>query len=132
MHVSCLMAAFGALYLRWREMVKGQEEHHEPGNGVNGLDGELGGGEEEREERDMAGDGQRSESTQISAVGEGNEAEWDDDQENRFFVHMPAEEKRRITTKGDGTDECIPSWLEEEFDETNLQRVIFCCARIGS
>lgn len=73
----------------------------------------------------MTGDCQRSKSTQIPTVGEGNEAERDDDQENRLFVHMPAEEKRRITTKSDGADESVPSWFEEEFDETNLRRVIF-------
>lgn len=50
MHISCLVATFDVLCLRRCEMVKGQEEYHEPGNGVDGLDGELGGGEEEREE----------------------------------------------------------------------------------
>lgn len=56
--------------LRWREPVKGQQKQHKPKDGVDCLYGELGGGEQERKQRDVTRYCQRSESTEIPAVTE--------------------------------------------------------------
>lgn len=64
---------------------------------------------------------QRSECAEVATVLEGDKTEWDDDEENGFLVHMPAEEERCIAAEGDRTDKSIPTaWLEPDLDERNL------------
>jgi hypothetical protein len=38
-------------------------------------------------------------------------------------MHVPAKEKRSITTKRHGTDESLPGRLEEELYKTDLKNV---------
>lgn len=61
----------------------------------------------------MSGDCERTESAKVSTVLQGQQAERNDDQENRFFVHMPPEQEGRISTESDSTNKDFPSWLQE-------------------
>lgn len=100
----------------WCEPVEGQQEQHEPEDRVHGLDGELGGREEEGEEGDVAGDGQGSEGAKIPTVLECDEGEWDDDEQDGLLVDVPAEEERGVPAERNGADEAGPGGIEEELD----------------
>jgi len=65
---------------------------------------------------------QRAESSQVSAVVQRYQTEWDDDQQDRFLVHVPTEEKRGVGAEGRGRYEVGPCWAEEELDESGLER----------
>ena len=88
----------------------------------------------------MAGNGEWSKRAKISAVLEGQETvriscvtyrgmesdggpERYDHKQDCLFMDVPPEEKGRIAAQRNGTDKCIPSWPEKQFDETNLQMV---------
>ena len=62
-----------------REFLERVQEEDQPEDGVDCLYGELGGGEEQWEERDVAGDCERSEGAEVPAVFEREEAEGDED-----------------------------------------------------
>lgn len=64
---------------RRSQMVECEEEDEQPGEGVEDLDGELGGGVEEGEEGDVAGDGEGAEGAEVAAVAEGDEGGGDED-----------------------------------------------------
>jgi hypothetical protein len=100
-----------------REAVKDHEGEHGPEERVDDLERELGGGVEEGEERDVAGNGEGLEGGEVAAVAEGDEGEGDDDEENGLFVHVPPEEEGRVAAEGDGADEVVPGRAAEEFDE---------------
>lgn len=65
----------------------------------------------------MACYGERPEGTEIATIGECDEGEGDDDQEDCFFVDVPAEEEGGIAAEGDGSDEGFPGWGKEELGE---------------
>ena len=58
-----------------RQSLKSEQKQHQPEDGVHCFDGEFSCGEEQREEGDVAGDGERAESAEVSKVFEGEEAE---------------------------------------------------------
>jgi hypothetical protein len=59
---------------------------------------------------------QGAESAEVATIGESDEGEGDDDQEDGFFVDVPAEEKGSVAAEGDGADESLPGMVEEETD----------------
>jgi hypothetical protein len=65
---------------------------------------------------------QRAESSQVSAVVQRYQTEWDDDQQDRFLVHVPAEEERGVGAECRGRYEVGPCRAEEELDESGLER----------
>lgn len=71
----------------------------------------------------MTGNRQGSEGAKVTPVFESQEAEWDDDEQNGFLVHVPAEEKRGIAAKRHGCNKGLPRGLEEKFDKTDLDMV---------
>lgn len=72
----------------------------------------------------MPGDGERAESSQVSSVFQRYQAERDDDEQDGFFVHVPAEEEGGVCAEGSGCDEVGPGGAEEEFDECGLGWVV--------
>ena len=64
---------------------------------------------------------QRSEGAEVPTVLEGDETEWNDNEENGFLVHMPAEEEWCIATERDCTNKRVPTaWVEPDLDKRNL------------
>jgi len=59
----------------------------------------------------------------VAPIFERQKAEWDDDEQDGLLMHVPAKEKRSITTKRHGTDESLPGRLEEELYKTDLKNV---------
>lgn len=57
-----------------------------------------------------------AEGTEVASVFEGDETEWDDNEEDGFFVDVPAEEEGGIAAEGYCADEGIPGWIKEELD----------------
>jgi len=77
-------------------------------------------------------DRQGSESPEVAPVFERQEAEWDDDEQDGLFMHVPAEEKRGIAAKRHGRNKGLPSGLEEKFDEADLGKIrILRCTGVG-
>lgn len=110
-----------ATSLRHRcHLVKGEEEQDQPKHGVDRLDREFGGSEEQREQRNMAGYRERPERTEIPPVFERDQTEGDNDEENGFFVDVPAEEKGCVAAQSNGTDEGFPVWPTPELDQWQL------------
>lgn len=106
-----------------RHVVEHVKEQYQPEDGVYRLEGELGGGEEQREERYVSGDCERLEGAVVPAVFERDQAERDDDQENGLFVHVPAEEEGGVAAESDGADERLPVGAEPEFDQRQLHGI---------
>lgn len=65
----------------------------------------------------MSSDSQGTESTEIAAVFERDEREWDYDEEDGFLVDVIAEEERSVAAESDCTDEGVPGGFDEELDE---------------
>jgi hypothetical protein len=53
----------------------------------------------------------------VTAVLQSNKAERNNDQEDSFFVDVPAEEEGGVGAEGGGADEGGPCGVEEEADE---------------
>ena len=102
---------------RGRETVEGHQEENKPKYGVNGLDGELGRREDQREQRYMTSHSQWAESSQIPTVLERDKAEGDDDQQDSLLVNVPTEQERGVPAKSDSPDETLPGRPHEELDE---------------
>lgn len=66
---------------------------------------------------------QGPEGPKVAPVFECQEAEWDDDEQDGLFVHVPAEEKRGIAAKRHGRNKGLPCGLEEKFDKADLGKV---------
>jgi hypothetical protein len=62
-------------------------------------------------------DSQRSESSQVPSVPQGNQTEGNNDQQDGFFMNVPSKEKRGIATQRDGADEILPRTVPEKLDE---------------
>lgn len=103
--------------------VKGKQEQDQPEDGIYRLDGKFGGCEEQREKRDMARDRQGSEGAKIPSILQRNQTEWDDDQQNRLLVNVPAEEERRISTQCHRSHKRIPVWSEPQLYQRKLKPV---------
>ncbi len=99
------------------QMIEGEEEDQQPSKGVEDLDRELGRGVKEGKERDVASDGEGAESTEISAIAEGDKGCGNEDQQNGFLMDVPAEEEGGVGAEGGGADEGGPGGVEEEADE---------------
>ena len=104
-------------------MVKHVEEQYQPEDGVHRLERELGGCEEEREERHVSGDRERLEGAVVSPIFERDQAERDDDEEDGLLVHVPAEEEGGVAAESHGADEGLPVGAEPEFDQGKLHGV---------
>lgn len=100
-----------------RKSIKSKQEQHKPENRIDSFDWEFRSSEEQRKEWDVTSYRERTEGTEVATVFEGDEGEGDDDEEDGLFVDVPAEEEGGVATEGDGTDEGIPCWIEEEFYE---------------
>lgn len=98
-----------------RDLVKHEQEQNQPQDGVDRLDGELGRGEEQGEERDVTGHGKRTERAEVPAIFQCDQAEGNDDQEHCLFMDVPAEQERGISAEGDGANECLPVGSKPEF-----------------
>lgn len=59
---------------------------------------------------------QGPEGAEISSIFQSNQAKWNNDKENSFFVDMPTEEKRCISAEGDSTNKTLPGRLKQEAD----------------
>jgi len=99
------------------QAVEGEQIRQQPRQRVQHLDGELGGGVDEREQADVAGDGEGPEGAEVAAVAQRDQREGEQDQEDRFLVHVPGEEEGGVGGEGDGADEGGPGGEEEEADE---------------
>ena len=62
----------------------------------------------------------RTEGTEVSSIFDRDQAEWDDNQEHGFLVHVPAEQKRCVCAKGDGAHKELPGWSEPELEQRQL------------
>jgi hypothetical protein len=80
-------------YRRGRQLVECKKKQHEPEDSIDCFDGEFGGGEEQREKGDVSRNSERAEGSEISSVFEREKTEWDNDQEDCFFVDMPTKEE---------------------------------------
>ena len=100
-----------------RQPVERQQEEHQPEHRVHGLDGELGGREEQREQRHVARDGQRPERAQVAPVAQRDEREGDDDEQDGLLVNVPAEEERGVAAQRDGAYEAVPRRIYEELHQ---------------
>jgi hypothetical protein len=60
----------------------------------------------------------------MSAVVKCDEAEGNNNQQDGFFVDVPAEEERCVSAKSGGCNEVGPCWSEEELDECGLENVV--------
>ena len=72
----------------------------------------------------MSCDGERPEGAEVAAVFQSNKAEREDDEEDGFFVDVPAEEEGGVAAEGERADECFPGGVEEEFRKADLRRVV--------
>ena len=115
----------GGLHLRWGHAIEDHEHDHQPKYCVDHFDWELHGGEEQGEQADVAGDGERPEGAEVSAVFQGEEGEGDDDEEDGLLVDVPAEEEGGVAAKDDCREEGFPCGLEEELHEGRL-----CCGQL--
>ena len=79
--------------IRRRKSIKREQEQNEPKDCVHCFDRKLSCCEEQWKKRNMTGYCQRSESTKISPVSQCDQAEGDENSEDSFLMHMPAEEK---------------------------------------
>jgi len=61
-------------------------------------------------------DCQWTERAQVAPVFEGEERKGDDDQEDSFFMDVPAEEEGGVAAEREGRDEGVPGRGEEKFD----------------
>lgn len=68
----------------------------------------------------MSGHGERAESAQVPTVFQGDQAERNDDEEDGFFVYVPAEKEGGIGAEGGCGDEMVPGRAQEELDESGL------------
>lgn len=66
---------------------------------------------------------QRSESSKVSTIFERKQAEWDNDEQNRLLMDVPAEQERGIAAEGDCRHEVVPVGVEEELQESRLRSV---------
>ena len=64
----------------------------------------------------MAGDSEGSECAEVTTVFEGEEGEGDEDEEDCFFVDVPAEEEGGVGAEGEGANKCGPGRVEEKAD----------------
>lgn len=79
----------------------------------------------------MPGNGQGSKGTKVSTVPEADQGEGDEDQEDGFFVDVPAKEEGGVGAQSDGANKRFPVWLEEEAnerDDLEEERESECCA----
>lgn len=107
--------------LRRRETVESEQEGDEPEDGVGDFDGKFGDREEQGEQADVPGDGERAERSQVSSVFQRDQAEGYDDEQDGFFVHVPAEKEGGVGAEGGGCHEICPGGAEEEFDKRGLR-----------
>lgn len=77
--------------------------------------------EEKWEQTHVTAYGQGSESTQVPTVFERQQAERNDNEEYGLLMDVPTEEERSVGAEGDGRDESVPGWLEEELDKGRLR-----------
>lgn len=108
--------------LRRRQPIERHQDADEPENRVHDFDWELLRREEQRKQADVPTDSQWAKGTKVPSVFEREEAEGDDDEQDGFLVHVPAEEEGGVGAEGEGGDEACPGGLEEELDEGGLGR----------
>lgn len=77
--------------LRWGKSVESDKKRYEPEDGINRLHGKLGRREQQREKGNIASHRQRPEGTEETTISQCYQAERDDDNQDGFFVDMPAE-----------------------------------------
>lgn len=106
--------------LRRCQSIECQQKQDKPEDGVRCLDREFLCREEQRKQRDVTRHGKWPKGSKVSAVLEREEAERDDDQQNGFFMYVPAEQERRVTAERESPDKGIPRWLQEELDQRRL------------
>ena len=61
----------------------------------------------------MACHSERSESSEMPAIAQCNQAEWDNDQQDGFFVDVPTKEEGSKGAEGGSRDEVVPCRSEE-------------------
>ena len=68
----------------------------------------------------MASYGEGAEGAEVATVFEGDEAEGEDDEEDGFFVDVPAEEEGGVATEGEGADKGLPGGVKDKFRKADL------------
>lgn len=114
-------------YSRRRHAVEDQQHRDQPEDGVDDFGGEIHSREEQRKQAHVARDGKGSEGAKVASVLERQQAERDDDEEDGFFVDVPAEEEGSVAAERDGRDEGFPSRFQEELDQRRLACVSTIC-----
>lgn len=100
-----------------REAIKRQQKEHEPEDGVDGLDRELGRRKQQREEGHVACHGERPECAQVPPVLKREQTERDNDKEHGLLMDVPAEEERRVTAERDGANKVVPGRRSKELQQ---------------
>ena len=62
----------------------------------------------------------RPKGAEVSTIFQCEQAERYNHKQYGFLVDMPAEQEGSVATQSKRRDECIPVWLEPEFDERGL------------
>ena len=77
----------------------------------------------------MACHSQWAEGAEMATVVERDQAERNDDEQNRFFVDVPAEEEGGVSAESGSCHEVRPCRPKEELDECRLRRrsVLLVC-----
>lgn len=74
---------------------------------------------------------QGAERSKVPSIFQCEQAERNDYQQDCLLVNMPSKKERGIAAKSDGSNECLPGWLEEKLYQTELLNISTDLERYG-